>query len=260
MADGEGRLGFFFGGIWRVASGGTLFLAIPRPVLSHTPSGGAGALRHALRDIYVALDRAIGEILQSIDDTTTVFLVSGDGMGPNYSGSHILTDLLTRMKLFNNHNLGDNGKSGEKPAGANKPSQLKTDLLSALRNMIPERVRIAVTKTLLPRSIQEKLSLRWKTAGISWSRTRAFLIENSNEGYIRINLRGREPEGIVEAGKRVSGALRRDLSDRQDYDQPRQRRACGTHGLQDRRYLSGSVPEPHAGYHHPLERRREDYD
>jgi predicted AlkP superfamily phosphohydrolase/phosphomutase len=67
--------------------------------------------------------------------------------------------------------------------------------------MIPERVRVAVTQRLLPRSTQEKLSLRWKTSGISWSQTRAFLIENANEGYIRINLRGREPEGIVNPGK-----------------------------------------------------------
>ena len=104
------------------------------------------------------------------------------------------------MGLFNS-NPGNNGKSSEKPAGANKPIQTKTDLLSTIRNMIPERLRIAVTKTLLPRSIQEKLSLRWKSANISWSQTRAFLIENSNEGYIRINLRGREPQGTVEPGK-----------------------------------------------------------
>jgi len=62
-------------------------------------------------------------------------------------------------------------------------------------------LRIAVTQTLLPRSVQERLSLRWKTSGISWSRTRAFLIENSNEGYVRINLKGREPQGIVEPGR-----------------------------------------------------------
>jgi predicted AlkP superfamily phosphohydrolase/phosphomutase len=171
--------------------------------LTH-PREGAGALRHALRDIHVALDRALGEILESVDDTTTVFLVSGDGMGPNHSGSHILPDLLTRMKLFNGNDSNASSNDGdprEKPAGVDKPNQVKPDLLSALRNLVPERVRIAVTKTLLPRSIQEKLSLRWKTAGISWSRTHAFLIENSNEGFVRINLKGREPQGIVEPGR-----------------------------------------------------------
>jgi predicted dehydrogenase/predicted AlkP superfamily phosphohydrolase/phosphomutase len=167
---------------------------------THTREG-AEALRHALREVYVALDRALGEILQNIDETTTVFLVSGDGMGPNYSGSHILADLLSRMGLFNNHNLGDNGKSGAKSAEAKQAGRTKTDLLSSVRNMIPEWLRMAVTRSLLPRSVQEKLSLRWKTAGISWNQTRAFLIENSNEGYIRINLKGREPQGSVEPGK-----------------------------------------------------------
>ena len=165
------------------------------------PKNGAGALQHALPEVYIALDRAVGKILQSVDDTTTVFLISGDGMGPNYSGSHILPDLLSRMGLFNSNALGHNEQSGGKRALTNKPTQAQTDLLSTVRNMIPERLRIAVTQTLLPRSTQERLSLRWKTAGISWSQTRAFLIENSNEGYIRINLKGREPQGIVEPGK-----------------------------------------------------------
>jgi predicted AlkP superfamily phosphohydrolase/phosphomutase len=179
---------------------GHYFWHLHDPTYLTHPKTGAGALLHALRDIYIALDRAIGDILQNIDDTTTVFVVSGDGMGPNYSGSHILAELLTRMGLFNNQSLGD-VNSGEKAAGAKQANQLKTDLLSTIRNMIPESLRIAVTKTLLPRAVQEKLSLRWKTSGISWSQTRAFLIENANEGYIRINLRGREPEGTVQAGK-----------------------------------------------------------
>ena len=58
-----------------------------------------------------------------------------------------------------------------------------------------------ISRTLLPRSVNEKLSLRWKTAGIAWERTRAFIIENANEGFIRINLRGREPQGIVQPGE-----------------------------------------------------------
>ena len=48
--------------------------------------------------------------------------------------------------------------------------------------------------------MRERLSLRWKTAGVAWPDTRAFVIENANEGYVRINLRGREPLGIVEPG------------------------------------------------------------
>jgi predicted AlkP superfamily phosphohydrolase/phosphomutase len=152
----------------------------------------------ALRDVYAALDSAIGEIVQSAGKDTTVILTSGDGMGPNYSGSHFLTDLLARMKLFNDIPSSGNGARGE---GGTKSRAAKTDLISTARNMIPKSVRVAVSRALLPRSVNEKLSLRWKTAGIAWQYTRAFLIENANEGYVRINLKGREPEGIVEPGK-----------------------------------------------------------
>jgi predicted AlkP superfamily phosphohydrolase/phosphomutase len=151
----------------------------------------------ALRDIYVALDAAIGDIVQSVDDATTVFLVSGDGMGPNYSGSHILNDLLARMKLFNHIPAAANGSGGN----ASNAGTANFDLASTVRNMIPKSFRAAVSRALLPRSVNQKLSLRWKTAGISWQHTRAFLIENANEGFIRINLKGREPQGIVEPGK-----------------------------------------------------------
>jgi predicted dehydrogenase/predicted AlkP superfamily phosphohydrolase/phosphomutase len=162
-------------------------------------------LEHALRDVYVALDDALGDILRSVDDRTTVFLVSGDGMGPNYSGSHILPDLLTRMGLLNNRGadpaIAATRESDEPRQGARTPGPRRVDILSTIRGLVPERLRIAVSTTLLPRPVRERLSLRWKTAGIAWDRTSAFLIENANEGYIRVNLRGREPEGVVEPGR-----------------------------------------------------------
>jgi predicted AlkP superfamily phosphohydrolase/phosphomutase len=154
----------------------------------------------ALRDVYIALDKAVGDILKGVDDATTVFLVSGDGMGPNYSGSHILNDLLMRMKLFNNIPTSANGSAG-KDDEAGKRGKAKTDLLSTVRNLIPKSFRAAVSRALIPRSVKEKLSLHWKTAGIAWQHSRAFLIDNANEGYIRINLKGREPQGIVEPGR-----------------------------------------------------------
>ena len=38
---------------------------------------------------------------------------------------------------------------------------------------------------------------RWTTGGTDWSRTRAFTLRADLSGYIRINLAGREPEGVV---------------------------------------------------------------
>lgn len=162
---------------------------------AHT-AGKSGDLQHAVRGVYAALDKALGEILEAVDEQTTIFVLSGDGMGPNYSGSHILSELLSRMGLLNN---------GRSSRGAAKAAKPKTDLLGALRKLIPQGLRARISATLLPRRLNEKLSLRWKTAGIAWDQTRAFLIENANEGYIRINLKGREPQGTVEAGQEYEG-------------------------------------------------------
>ena len=154
-------------------------------------------LKNTLRDVYVALDRAVGELLNAAGDDTLVMLVSGDGMGPNYSGSHILGPLLERMRLLNDP--GNEGAASDAPTTARPKA--RRDFLASLRNLIPKSVRVAISRTLLPRSVNEKLSMRWKTASIAWERTRAFLIENANEGYIRINLKGREPQGTVQAGE-----------------------------------------------------------
>lgn len=159
------------------------------------PERCAEAMRTALRDIYVALDAAIGELCAEAGGDTTVFVVSGDGMGPNYSGSHILSDLLTRMRLMNEP-AQESGAAGGQAAGRVAPR----GLLSRLRGAVPKEFRAAVSRHLLPRWVNERLSLHWKTADIDWARTRAFPIENANEGYVRINLKGREPLGTVEQG------------------------------------------------------------
>jgi predicted AlkP superfamily phosphohydrolase/phosphomutase len=159
------------------------------------PSDSERGMGEPLRDVYVALDTAIGDLLSTVGEGTTVLLVSGDGMGPNYSGSHLLHDVLLRLGA----GVGDAAAAGEEPggrAGGDAPG----GLAGTIRNMIPQSLRIAISNVILSRQMQEKLSLRWKTSGIAWDRTKAFVIENANEGYIRINLKGREPLGIVSAG------------------------------------------------------------
>jgi predicted AlkP superfamily phosphohydrolase/phosphomutase len=100
------------------------------------------------------------------------------------------------MKLLNDIPSRTHGAG----ASTRESPKAKADFVSTVRNWIPKSWRVAVSRTVLPRRVNEKLSLRWKTAGIAWEHTRAFLIENANEGYIRINLQGREPQGIVAPG------------------------------------------------------------
>ncbi len=52
----------------------------------------------------------------------------------------------------------------------------------------------------LPWWLRDRLGSQAAAGEIDWSRTKAFTLPTDLEGCIRINLRGREPEGIVEPG------------------------------------------------------------
>jgi predicted AlkP superfamily phosphohydrolase/phosphomutase len=146
--------------------------------------------RNRVRDVYVAVDSAIGGILEAAGDEVTVAITSGDGMGPNYSGCHLMPEMLHRLDLFHGGGVGGDD------AGAAAP---KKGLLSTVRQAIPIGWRQSVTRCL-PRAMRYRLSMKWVNSGIDWSRSRVFCIPNSNEGYFRVNLRGREPLGIVAPG------------------------------------------------------------
>jgi predicted AlkP superfamily phosphohydrolase/phosphomutase len=49
--------------------------------------------------------------------------------------------------------------------------------------------------------LRDQLGAREQAANIDWSKTRAFTLPSDLEGCIRINLKGREPQGIVEPGR-----------------------------------------------------------
>jgi predicted AlkP superfamily phosphohydrolase/phosphomutase len=162
------------------------------------PAVGAGPLAHALRDVYVAIDRAIGEIVANLDEDTTLLVLSADGMGPNYSGSHLLEEALKQLGLLTA--AGETGGSGQAGAASAGGAGRRADLAKRLRNLVPSQLRLAVSRHLLSHDLKQRLAMRWMTADIVWSRTQAFLINNANEGYIRVNLKGREPQGIVAPG------------------------------------------------------------
>lgn len=154
-----------------------------------THPAGAGDLNH-VRDVYTAVDRAIGGIIEAAGDDTTVVVTSGDGMGPNYSGCHLMPEMLHRMGHFYAGSVGGDGPATKAP---------KKGVLASVRQAIPLELRQSVTRCM-PRAMRYKLSMKWVNSGIDWSRSKLFCIPNSNEGYFRVNLKGREPLGIVSPG------------------------------------------------------------
>jgi predicted AlkP superfamily phosphohydrolase/phosphomutase len=154
---------------------------------SHPP-GGIDGLEFCMRETYAAVDAAIGQIVDDLDDSVTVMITSGDGMGPNYSGCHLIPEILHNLDLFHSASVGEAlGGSSERP---------KKSLLSSIREAIPLSVRHSISRCM-PHNLHYRLSMKWANSGIDWTRSRAFCIPNANEAYVRINRRGREPQGIV---------------------------------------------------------------
>jgi len=78
-----------------------------------------------------------------------------------------------------------------------------------LRAAIPTGARGAIARAL-PDRVALELTARLELRGIDWSRTAAFCHPADNQGYIRLNLRGRERDGIVDPGD--AGELLRTIA------------------------------------------------
>jgi predicted AlkP superfamily phosphohydrolase/phosphomutase len=141
-----------------------------------------------LREVYAAVDRAIGAVLESSPAFDHVLVVSGDGAGANHAGWHLLPEVLARAGF-----LVPPG-SPEQGNGAGRAGR---SAYTRLRELVPASLRQSVSRRL-PAAVRDRLMKQGEQARIDWSRTRAYCLPTDLEGCLRINLRGREPEGIVE--------------------------------------------------------------
>jgi predicted AlkP superfamily phosphohydrolase/phosphomutase len=140
--------------------------------------------------VYTAIDASIGRMLEDVDDDTLVVFFSGTGMGPNYTGNYVLDEMLRRLE----------GKT-------------KTRSLDWLGR----------AKRRAKRVLPVELRRRWRRASRRFEervahgdreRRRLFTVpHNDISGAIRVNLQGREPEGLVrpEELDALYESLRRDL-------------------------------------------------
>lgn len=158
---------------------------------AHSPVEFTGRL---LLEVYQAIDRAVGEIIERIGDNVTLYIISGDGAGPNHAGWHLLPRVLERLGFTS---VSRPSHYSDIAPAAKEPS--KRDFLKIMRDAVPSGMRQTLSH-YLPTRWRDSLMSRWTTANINWSRTRAFCLPTDLEGCIRLNVTGREPEGIVQPG------------------------------------------------------------
>jgi predicted AlkP superfamily phosphohydrolase/phosphomutase len=76
------------------------------------------------------------------------------------------------------------------------------------RRLVPERARLALRRRVADRPWVEAMAL----ADVDWSASKAFTVPPDSGSYIRLNVRGREPAGIVEPGTEYD-ALVHEIAD-----------------------------------------------
>jgi len=146
-------------------------------------SGEESELTHAIRNIYKAIDEEISLIIEQYKNTN-ICIVSSIGMEDD----------------FPNAGLGEAfcRKLGYQAAPQTNGASFRP--LDIARKLLPESVRIALSKRLSREQREQFVSDGFRS-GTDWKRTTAFSLPVSYTSFIRVNLRGREPDGLVETGR-----------------------------------------------------------
>jgi predicted AlkP superfamily phosphohydrolase/phosphomutase len=136
-------------------------------------------LQTALDDVYAAVDDAFGRVLAALPPKTDTIVTSAVGMDHNTSHADLLPGMLERVLA--------GGPIADGGAGA----------IWRLRAALPGPVRAKVAAAI-PDRLALELTARLELRGIDWAASRAFAHPADNQGYVRLNLRGRERDGIVD--------------------------------------------------------------
>jgi predicted AlkP superfamily phosphohydrolase/phosphomutase len=150
-----------------------------------------------LFQVYAAIDQALGALRAGLSGDTAVIVVSGDGVRPNRCGWHLLPAVLERLGYLHSDRSPRDGQ----------PCTSAPPLLGRAKNLLPARAKHWIAGNL-PWRLRDRLGARLQAAEIDWSQSRAFTLPTDLEGCIRINLKGREPQGIVEPGAQYADLCR----------------------------------------------------
>jgi len=164
----------------------------------------AAKLGDPILRVYRAIDTAIGEILEDAGDAT-VIVFSCHGMGYWTGAHHLLREILVRLGVT-------------EPAAAPAPDSPARAMARGAWHLLPAPLRSAVRRALARPGSQgaSRAARPWhERVSEGDQASRCFPLMNGLAvSGIRVNLRGREPNGTVEPGSEqvaFEAALTADL-------------------------------------------------
>jgi predicted AlkP superfamily phosphohydrolase/phosphomutase len=133
--------------------------------------------------VYVAIDRALARLLEAAGDDVELTIVSDHGSGPS-----------SDKVLYLNRALAEAGLLAFR---SSRPSRITHALKEAALTALPPRVKEHAFMAM-GRALPGWLESRARFGAIDFARTRAFSEELNYFPSVAINLRAREPRGVVD--------------------------------------------------------------
>lgn len=145
----------------------------------------------ALLEVYQAVDQGLGEVLAGLAaETTTLVVFSLHGMGANTSQEHFVPRIMDRVNAR---------FEGGAPGAAAGPPPAQRSLVRLLRERVPARLQNWIARAV-PVAVRDLVVSRQVGAGYDWERTPGLALLADLNGYLRLNVRGREARGMLEPG------------------------------------------------------------
>ncbi len=174
---------FFFCGFYEIHRAGHNLLLVDGDYGSKTDPD-------ALLAVYEAQDRALARLLEKAGGAgATIIVFSLHGMVPNWSQEHFTGHIMARLSDAWTVAKGGTPRP-PKPPG----------MMAQLREKVPARLQLTLAY-LLGEHIQDWVVNRTLLGGVDWAKTPVFRLSSGGEGYIRLNIKGRERDGCLEPGE-----------------------------------------------------------
>ena len=149
-------------------------------------------LSAGIRNVYQAIDREIGLLLKQFPQKSNIVILSLFGMKDLQSTRGLVESFCRQL--------------GYQVPPSGKVNDLAPLALS--RRIIPQKWRARVSQ-FFPLRLQQRLQSQQFLSQTDWDRTTAFPLPGLYSSFIRVNLRGREPKGIVKPGREYTELLSR---------------------------------------------------
>ena len=132
-----------------------------------------------VKDICVASDKALGELLRLLDDDARVFVFAGIGMEANWTANLVLEDILRKLEQ--------------------RPKKRARGLY---RRIVPQQLRHAIRRLSMESAVMGDIKNTSKRT--DRAARKAFVVpHNDHAATIRLNIVGRDPEGKLNPGQEL---------------------------------------------------------